>query len=66
MKRIEYTCDHCGITVSNEMLPDEWYCLGYLVPEEGWRITHHFCGFNCLDTAVKVEKGMSHPDNDVA
>jgi len=62
VKKEELICDYCGkVSKGDEHhfnLPKGWFVLGFhcqsfVAPEE-WRVTHHFCSSECLNSGVRV------------
>ncbi len=62
MEKIELICDGCGKIAKGKEnhfgLPKGWVVVGFhsqtFVGYDDWRVTHHFCSFECMNKIMDV------------
>jgi len=62
MKVEELVCDNCGKKAKGDehhfRLPKGWSVVGFhsqsFVAYDDWRVTHHFCSAECMNTIMDV------------
>ena len=62
MEETTFYCDNCK-KEAKDAIPAGWYLLGFARIKEiefpsglNWQISHHFCGEECMNRAVAVNR----------